>query len=498
MKTQLDAVQAAGESLGTILNRQLGLLMEGRYALFAGKLHLSNGAPRVRGDAETLIIKMTPNWTTPEAVASSREGRPITSQPGDSHNGNGAHAATVVARPPEEISLLDIVVLLSARKRFILRFVIAAAVAATLVALLLPVRYESRVVLMPPSQSSSMASAILGQLGGLGSLGSLGSLSSLTGGLGLKSPSDLYIALLKSRTVEDAMIQRFGLMSEYHEKRMSDARKVFERRVSVDAGTKDGLVRIEVQDHNPQRAAELANGYVDEFRKLSASLAITEAARRRLFFDKQLEDAKDQLTAAEEAMRKTQESTGVLQIDSQARSLIESASVLRAQVVAKEVQIQSMRSFAADDNPNLILAKQQLAALQSQLTQLAGSDHDAGSDIVLSKGRVTESGMEYLRRYRDLKYHETVFELLAKELEIAKLDEAREGEIVQVVDAAVPSDKRSFPPRLLIIIGTTILAFVFAVFWVRLLAGWARTVELPENRGRIEAVRKNWRQHPSI
>lgn len=139
----------------------------------------------------------------------------------------------------------------------------------------------------------------------------------------------------------------------------------------------------------------MTNGYVEEFKKLSASLAITEAARRRLFFEQQLEPAKEQLAAAEEAMRKTQQETGVLQIDSQARALIESTAVLRAQVVAKEVQIKSMRSFATDDNPDIVLAKQQLSALQSQLEQIAGSRQDTGSYIVLSKGRVTGAGLEY-------------------------------------------------------------------------------------------------------
>ncbi|MFZ0861056.1 MAG: Wzz/FepE/Etk N-terminal domain-containing protein [Candidatus Sulfotelmatobacter sp.] len=394
------------------------------------------------------------------------------------------------SRAQTEISLLDITVVLVAHKRFLIRFVLGAAVLAILIALLLPVRYEAKIVLLPPQQNSSMASALLGQMGNLGGLGSLGALA---GGLGLKTPADMYVSLLTSRTVEDAMIQRFGLMAEYREKRMSDTRKEFERRTTAVAGTKDGLIRISIEDSDPKRAADLANGYVDEFRKLSESLAITEAARRRLFFDRELQQAKDELTVSEEAMRKTQQSTGVLQIDSQARSLIESAAVLRAQVVAKEVQIQGMRSFAAEDNPNLVLAKQQLAALQSQLEQIAGSHQDAGSDIVLSKGRVTQAGLEYLRRLRDLKYHETVFELLAKELEIAKLDEAREGEIVQVVDAAVPPDRHSSPHRTLIVIGMTILAFFVAVFWIIVRQGLERTFELPENRRRLEAIKHYWR-----
>lgn len=388
-----------------------------------------------------------------------------------------------------EVSLLGILVLLVERKRFIMRLVLGAAVLATVVSFLLPVRYEAKIVLLPPQQNSSMGSALLGQLGNLGSLASLAG-----GSLGIKNPADMYVSLLTSRTVEDAMIQRFGLMAEYHEKRMSDARREFEHRTTAVVGTKDGLIRISVEDRDPKRAAELANGFVEEFRKLSASLAITEAARRRLFFEQQLQQAKDNLTTAEEAMRKTQQSTGVLQIDSQARSLIESAAVLRAQVVAKQVQIQSMRSFAAEDNPSLILARQELAALQAQLEQLAGSQHDTGSDINLSKGRVTESGMEYLRRYRDLKYNETVFELLAKEFEVAKLDEAREGAIIQVVDPAVPPDKKSFPPRLLIVIAVTIFAFFVAAFWILLQKGMARTFELPENQRRLEAIKERWKE----
>jgi tyrosine-protein kinase Etk/Wzc len=394
-------------------------------------------------------------------------------------------------RPETEISLLDIFVLLLSRKRFIARFVLGAVVLAIIVALLLPVRYEAKTVLLPPAQNSSIGSSLLGQLGGLGSLGSLASLAG--GGLGLKNPADMYVSLLTSRTVEDAMIQRFGLMKEYRQKRMSDTRKELERRTTAVAGTKDGLIRLTIEDGDRQKAADMANGYVEEFRKLSASLAITEAARRRLFFEQQVQQAKDKLTEAEVAMSKTQQSTGVLQIDSQARALIESAAILRGQVVAKQVQIEGMRAFATDDNPNLILAKQELAALQAQLDRVAGSQNDTGTDINLSKGRVTQAGMEYLRRFRDLKYQETVFELLAKEFEIAKLDEAREGSIIQVVDAAVPPDIKSSPHRTLIVLGTTVLAFFVAVFWIWLRSSMAITFELPENRQRLRRISALWK-----
>ena len=402
----------------------------------------------------------------------------------------------LVQPPAEETSLLDIALLLVQHKRFVVRFVLGAALLATVVALLLPIQYEATSVLLPPTQSTSLASSILGQGAGMGSAGSLGVLGALAGGLGLKTQTDTYIAFLKSRTVEDAMIQRFGLLGEYRLKRMSDARKELERRATITAGTKDGLIRVAIEARDPKRAAELANGWVEEFRRLSASLAITEAARRRLFFELQLQPAKENLSAAEEAMKKVEQTTGVMQIDSQARALIESAAMLRAQVVAKEVQVESMRSFAAEDNPNLILAKQQLSALQKHLNQLAGSENDTGSDIILSKGRVTHAGLEYIRRFRDLKYNETVYELLMKGLEIAKLDEAREGEIVQIVDVAVPPDRKSSPHRLIIVLATTVLALFVAVFWVLTRQSLRRSLALPENRRRLEAIKMHWKERP--
>jgi len=311
-----------------------------------------------------------------------------------------------------EVSVLDLLVVLLQRKRFIMRFVVGAAVLSSVVALLLPVSYEGKILLLPPQQNSSIGSAFLAQLGGLGALGSLSSLAG--GGLNLKNPADMYVSLLTSRTVEDAMIQRFDLMNEYHKKRLTDTRKELERRTTIVAGSKDGLIRLTLEDRDPKRAAELANGYVEEFRRLSATLAITEAARRRLFFEQQVQQAKDKLTEAEEAMTKTQQSTGVLQIDSQARSLIESAAILRAEVVAKQ-------------------------------------------------------------------------------FEVAKLDEAREGAMIQVVDAAVPPDKKSFPPRTLIVMASTILAFFISVFWVFQREKFARAFELPENRQRLRTIKGLWR-----
>ena len=361
----------------------------------------------------------------------------------------------------DEVSLLDLCIILAARKRFIAQVTVSAAVLALVVALCLPNQYTAETVLLPPAQNSSLSGALMNQLGG-------GALASLAGSsLGIKSPGDMYVALLHVRTVEDAVIQRFGLKERYRQKTMLEARKALENHAEVTLGVKDGLIRIDVRDKDAKLAADIANGYVEEFCKLNANLAIGEAAQRRLFFQQQLVDAKDNLAKAEEALKQTEQTTGVLQVDSQAKSLIEAAATLRAQIVAKQVQIQGMKSFATDDNPELVMARQQLAALQAQQARLGGNEQEPDS-FVLPKGRVPEAGLEYVRRYRDVKYYETIYELLAKQFEVAKLDEARQGAVIQVADTAIPPDRKSSPHRALITLVAGFAALVFSVMFVLL------------------------------
>jgi uncharacterized protein involved in exopolysaccharide biosynthesis len=378
-------------------------------------------------------------------------------------------AAKELDSPAEEVHLLDLLIILSKRRKFIFWFTLGAAILTAVVVLVIPSRYTAETVVLPPGQNSSMSSALLSQLGGSGALASAAGSS-----LGLKSPGDLYVALFRGRTVEDSLIQRFGLMARYREKKLSDARREFEDRSTVVLGVKDGLIRITVTDRDPVLAAAIANAYVEEFRKLSATLAITEASQRRVFFQQQLLEANENLAAAEEAMKHTEQSTGVLQIDSQARSLIESAATMRAQIAAKEVQLQAMRSYATEDNPQMVTAEQQLIALKAQLAKLAGSDENSSSDILVPKGNIPEAGMEYIRKLRDVKYYETITELIAKQFEMAKLDEARQGSVIQVADVAVPPDKRSFPKRTLTVIVAVVLGFFAACGWCILAEGWER------------------------
>lgn len=362
-----------------------------------------------------------------------------------------------------EISMLDLLIVLAEKKRKILSVTLIFGVVGLALSFILPERYTSSVVLLPPQQNSSLGAGIASQLGSLGGMAALAGGGLAGGALSLKNPNDQFVGMLKSRTVEDAMIQRFGLMQEYRSKYESDAREKLEKRVTIEGSGKDGLIRISVEDKDPNRAAELANGYVDQFRKLSEHLAITEAAQRRLFFEQQLEEEKDRLANAEEALKQTEQKTGLIQLDSQARALIQSAAALRGQIAAKEVQIQSMRTFATSENAQLVQAQQELDGLRAQLKKLGGSEEGSDTDLMMPKGRVPQAGLEYIRKVREVKYEETIFEILARQFEVAKLDEAKQGSLIQVVDAGVPPDKRSFPKRTFIVLGAVIAGFIVGI-----------------------------------
>ncbi len=393
--------------------------------------------------------------------------------------------AAGVPGPAQEMRLLDVLIILARRRRFIGWFTAGVTALTAIILFLIPNKYTATAVILPPAQDSSMSSALMGQMVGTGALASLAGSS-----LGIKNPAEMYVALFRSRTVEDALIRRFGLMARYHRKNMVDARKAFEDRTTVILGIKDDLIRVSVTDKDPRFAAELANAYVDEFRKHSDSLTLTAAAQRRAFFQQQLLNANEDLAKAEQAMKKMQQNTGVLQLDSQARALIEQAAILRAQIAAKEVQLQSMRSFETEDNPQYAMIEQQLDALRAQLAKVAGPDANTYGDIGLPKTNVPEAGIAYIDALRDLRYDETISELLTKQFEAAKLDEARQGTI-QISDVAVPPDKKSSPHRALLVALAAILAFLVACTWI--VVQYHLGNSDPETRERLATLRACFR-----
>jgi capsule polysaccharide export protein KpsE/RkpR len=278
------------------------------------------------------------------------------------------------------------------------------------------------------------------------------------------------------------------LVTRYHAKKKSDARKYLENKVDIDSGSKDGLIRVSITDKDPAFAAEMANGYVEEFKKFLAGLAITEASRRRAFFEQQLAEAKDNLANAEEELKRTEQKTGVIQLDSQARATIELVANLRAQIAAKQAQITAMRSFATGENPELQISEQQLLGLQAEAAKI-GANSEGATNPLLPKGSMQESSLEYVRKLRDVKYYETIFDLLARQFEAAKVDEARQGALVQIVDQAVVPDRRSAPKRTLMVLGFAIFGVLLGILGVFGSEGLARIAKDPRERERLELLK---------
>lgn len=386
--------------------------------------------------------------------------------------------------PDTEISMLDILVVLATRRGRILKTTFVAALLGLSIAFVLPTRYSATTTILPPQQGGSAGSALMSQLG------SLGSMASLAGGASgiLKNPNDLQVAMLKSRTVEDAMIDRFHLMDLYHSKFRSVTRDALEKHVEIENGAKDGLIRITVTDHDPHLAEQMANGYIEEYKRLTGALAVTEASQRRLFFEQQLDGAKDNLANAEEALKRTEQQTGLVQLDTQARAVISSVAQLRAQIAAKEVQIGAIRSYATGQNPELQVAERELEGLQAQEQKLGASSSE-GNMLLIPKGNMQQAGLDYVRKLRDVKYYETIFDLLARQYEVAKVDEARQGAVIQVVDRAMIPDRRSSPKRLLIVAGVTVLGLLVSILWLLGEKAWGRLQRNPAERSRLEALK---------
>src|SRR6185369_8992985 len=326
-----------------------------------------------------------------------------------------------IAMAQDEFNFGPWMTALAEERQLLIRGMLVGAVLATIIAFLIPPRFTATAQILPPQQSQSAASSLVaGQLGSLGAL--------LSGGgakdLGLKNPSDVYVSMLKSRTVEDSLVRRFESQKVYSKSRLSDTRKKLESRTKIVA-QKDGIISISVEDGDQKRSADLANAYIEELRVVTKSLALTEAAQRRLFFQQQMDETKDKLTKAEEALKEFQQKSGLIQPDSQSKAMIGSMVELQAMIAAKEVEVQSMKSFAAPGNPDLNLAERQLEGLRDQLSKLQRQRGPiVEGDIEVPTGKVPEVALQYIRKFRDVRYQEALYEQFGKQLQIAKVDEA--------------------------------------------------------------------------
>ena len=383
----------------------------------------------------------------------------------------------------DSIGILDLAVVIAKNKKRIIIFTVSAMLLVAAATMLIPNKFTARTQVLPP-QSQSSSSILLGQLGSLGSLA----------GGSLKNPNDTYIGILNSRTVADGLINRFKLTEVYDVKSTSDARKELQS-ASVIMSSKENLLSVEVTDKDPKLAAAIANGYIDELQKMTSVLAVTEASRRRLFFEEQLQKTKQALVNAESALKHIQEKTGLIKLNEQAEGAIKAVATLKAQIASKEIALSTMRTSVTSNSPEHIRAQQELSGLRAQLNKLETGTNVGRGDISVPTSLVPELGLEYTRSVREVKYQEALFEMFAKQFELAKVDEAKEGALLQVLDIAVVPEKKSKPQRSLLVALTGILAALMSVlhaFWSEIKQ---RIRANPRNAEQIEKLNiyRKWR-----
>lgn len=292
---------------------------------------------------------------------------------------------------------------------------------------LVPPIFTARTTFLPPQAQQGGAASALASLGTIAGLPS--------GGGASRGSADQYVAFLQSVVITDRIVQHFDLQKLYDAQFKASARKALIANVRIAANKKDGLIAIEVDDPSPQRAADIANRFVDELRRLTAGLAVTEAQQRRVFFDRQLMATKDNLTKAQQALQSTGYNDSSLRTEPKATA--EAYARMKSESIALEMRLNALRTTMAPGAIELQQAESNLASIRRQLAKAEDTS-----------GAAKPNGGAYIERFREFKYQETLFELFARQLELARSDEAREGPLIQVVDVATPPEVKSRPKRL--------------------------------------------------
>jgi tyrosine-protein kinase Etk/Wzc len=371
----------------------------------------------------------------------------------------------------EEISLLDLLLVVVENLRLLVLGPLAVGLAALGISFMIPPTYTAKTQFLPPQQQQSSASALVQALG-VGAIGGLGA------GLNMKNPADQYIAFLKSQSIQDAMVDRFDLLKRYDTKFRVDARKALFENTKISAG-KDGIIALELDDKDPKVAADMANAYVDELRRLMNRLTLTEAQLRRSFFEKKLKEAKENLSVAEESLRGTGVSSGVLKASPGAA--VEIVARLMAGVTVQEIKVTNMRGYLSDTSPEFVQAMKELSSLKAQLINAEKSNSNSGDGL-------------YISRYREFKYQESLYELFAKQFELARLDESREGSTVQVVDVAQIPEKKSKPNKAYIVLSSTFFVCIILMLFVFIRQSFNNVNDKSKIVSKLDLIKVSWKR----
>lgn len=367
------------------------------------------------------------------------------------------------------LSVIDLAIVVGRSKKLLVFGPLLAGLLAYGASFFFAPTYTAHTIFMPPQQQQSVA---------VSALQSIGNVAGLVGAGGVKNPGDQYVALLQSVTVSDRVIDRFNLKGLYKTDSYEEARFKLAQNVRIDIGRKDGLISVDVTDIDPKRAAELANAYVVELRRVTSDLAMTEAQQRRLFFERQLQQTQQRLIAAQRALQEAGINERTLRVEPKAAA--EAFAVLRAETTALELKIQSLRGVMTDESPEVKAALRQLGALKGELVKAQRVDKSSGAD-------------EYIDRYREYKYQETLFELFARQFELAKLDESREGSVIQVVDPALVPEGPSSPRRYYLSGMVATFSLVLLLLYVLVQAGISTLNANEELVRKLQELKAAWR-----
>lgn len=372
---------------------------------------------------------------------------------------------------PKEIYFADILVVAGTRKKLFFLSWALGVLGSLAIAFSVPRYYVSTTLVMPPQQQNSAAGAVA-QLSALA--GVAGSVA------GIKTPDEMYLAMFKSRTLQDTLIKQFDLQKRYGTELVLETREVLTARSTIASDKKSGLITVSVDDHDPQFAAHMANAYVNELKKILSTLAVTEAQQRRAFFQQQVEKTKMALNDAELRFRKLQMSQGIVATEVLAEASVRASVDLRRKIAEKEVQLQAMGDFVTAKHPETQRLVAELNALRSKLSTIEEGDEKQANG--------KEPGVRAVTAFRDMKVQSAALDALLKQLELSRIDEAREGPLLQQIDLAIPAEKPSKPKRKYIVMGGVVLSFLISLVLVMLVESSQRG-----RKGYWSDVRRAWR-----
>ena len=372
-----------------------------------------------------------------------------------------------VTERPLETELLVYAGTIKRHRKLIYSIVGATFVLSVIVSLLLPKAYISTASVFPPQQEATIGSSILSSQIPMAGMG-----GALSGFLGLKSPADLWVGILMSHTVQDEIIKRFNLREIYGKEKIEDARKALEKKISI-SKTKEEIILISVEDRDPEAAARMANAFVEELDKINKQVAMSSGKRTRIFIEKRLVEAREELKKIEGEIKSFMEANRAVKLDDQTRVIIESIGALKGQLMAKELEYQTIASYAASTNPQVEILKTQVDQLRKQLTDL-DQGNGGQKDIFMPMAKIPKIAERYTTLIRDAKIQETLFELLTQQYEMAKIQESKDSPIIQVLDYANPPEKKSKPRRGLIVATATFASLFISVLLAFLMQRFER------------------------